>query len=181
MNNPYLIQRLKKPFEIETNLTKFANAFSFGGGLKNGGLGEEAFNLIKKIWRYDYMGSAEFEWGAVPKSLSRIYSNRLDYTSGEKIVKAYATDYRGAKWKPISKESTVFYICKKADKEQVVDCLAKLATDKNFYRTKEAVCLNTSVCGMTSDIVGWHDLDNDFLFFTDNQMYEQTKSLFNIK
>ncbi|KKL26470.1 hypothetical protein LCGC14_2394990, partial [marine sediment metagenome] len=75
MQRTYLIQRLHKPHQIGGNedFKKLVNCFSFGGGLKDGGLSDEAMKLIIKIWRFDYMGSAEFEWGAVPESLSNVF------------------------------------------------------------------------------------------------------------
>lgn len=68
-HDSYLIQRLTKPFEFDTAA---ASPFSFGGGYRNGGLSDEAMELLRGVFRFDYMGSAEFEFGAVPKTLQRI-------------------------------------------------------------------------------------------------------------
>lgn len=69
---PYLIQRIEPPIT-------FINPFSFGGGLRNGGLLPEAMSLLKGIFSFDYMGSAEFEYGAIPNSLDHIASHHQDY------------------------------------------------------------------------------------------------------
>ena len=57
---PYLIQRLEKS-------KNYVNPFSFGGGLVNGGLSKDAMSLLKPIFSFDYMGSAEFDFGVLPK------------------------------------------------------------------------------------------------------------------
>jgi hypothetical protein len=69
-HSSYLIQRLEEPWG---GMAQFKdNPFSFGGGLRNGGLSQEAMDLIRGIWSFDYMGSAEFEFGAVPEALNAI-------------------------------------------------------------------------------------------------------------
>lgn len=77
MKESYLIQRLKKPFKIEDKLKNLQNMFSFGGGLTNGGLSKEAVSLIRNIFSFDYMGSSEFEWGAVPEAMKKIAQEGL--------------------------------------------------------------------------------------------------------
>src|SRR3972149_3511420 len=64
MKTPYYIQRLGKPYST--------TPFSFGGGLINGGLADEAMKMLDSIFSFDYMGSAEFEWGAVPTALQSL-------------------------------------------------------------------------------------------------------------
>ena len=51
MDRSWLIQRLNKPREYEGKLKGLENAFSFGGGLVNGGLSKEAMELLN----FDYM------------------------------------------------------------------------------------------------------------------------------
>lgn len=67
---PRLIQRLNPPQEAGPGGLTASEVFSFGGGLKNGGLGDEAMALLKPHFSFDYMGAAEFEFGDLPKSLS---------------------------------------------------------------------------------------------------------------
>ena len=45
--------------------------------MRNGGLSSEAMDLIRGIWAFDYMGAAEFEFGAVPKALQKIAASDL--------------------------------------------------------------------------------------------------------
>lgn len=72
LNGIYLVQRLTTPSPSKGPLGALANAFSFGGGLVNGGLSKEAMALLQPIFGFDYMGSSEFEHGAVPKTLGKL-------------------------------------------------------------------------------------------------------------
>jgi len=53
MKDTYLVQRLNKPVS-NTGM----EMFSFGGGLKNGGLSGDAMKLLRPIFSFDYMGSS---------------------------------------------------------------------------------------------------------------------------
>ena len=46
--------------------------------MRNGGLSNEAMDLIRGIWSFDYMGASEFEWGAIPKALGEIAKLKPD-------------------------------------------------------------------------------------------------------
>lgn len=188
MNRPYLIQRLNKPYLTENGeksfLQKVGEAFSFGGGLKNGGLSEKAMSLLSDIWSYDYMGSSEFEWGAVPKSLQRMATDYDKLVSGEVEVTAIHRDWR--KKKPTTKKGNVYYICIKDDEEEVIEWIKKFSNSiKRDYNTKERVGLAESICKDEEDTfrsaVGWHDITNHYLFFTDKEMFDKTKALFELE
>jgi hypothetical protein len=169
-NRTWLIQRLGKPYgRPDEDLTKLINAFSFGGGLVNGGLSDEAMQLLGGIFSFDYMGSAEFEWGAVPKALEYIAKQRKKFISGEATIN----------------KEPVYYLCYKDIKDYVENLLADLSKDK--LQLKELSLFNVAV-GKCKYIkkedcktFGWLELDNGFFFFTDQEMYEKTKELFEIK
>jgi len=182
--DPYLVQRLLKPYENKSGIFKNGNPFSFGGGLKNGGLTDEAFTLLKEIWQYDYMGSAEFEWGAVPKSLKEIATNIKSYVSGEIEVVGKSTDYSSSPSKPVTQKAKVYYVCQNDDVEYVTEWIKKFADDnKHNYRTKESVSLAIAICNekYADRYAGWHDIDNHYLFFTDRTMFEKFNELFGIE
>jgi|JI10StandDraft_1071094.scaffolds.fasta_scaffold00684_14 hypothetical protein len=172
---PYLIQRLQKP-------TGMLNPFSFGGGLVNGGLSPEATSLLKGIWQYDYMGSAEFEWGAVPESLKTIASYSKDFTTGKVKVVGSFKDYSGTISVVKKEERDIFFACRERQMEEVIQCIQLLANDvKHDYRTKERVGLAQAICNKDERTCGWHDIDNDFLFFTDEKMFLEFTKLFGLK
>lgn len=79
----YLIQRLLPPAKKDHPFSGWNNPFAFGGGYRNGGLSEEAVNLIEDIFTCDYMGAAEYEFGALPKSLEYIAKNAKDFVSSD--------------------------------------------------------------------------------------------------
>lgn len=186
----YLIQRLRKPVVIKNPTTALeklmvANPFAFGGGYKNGGLSDEAMGLLKDIFEFDYMGSAEFEFGAVPEALQAIGKAKEDYIAFQ-IPKVR---YKHTDWET-RKESIgtnpVYVICHKDWKEEVIKrikakALGDYGRSKNSFNTKEAVLLNDSLAGgHFRNIGGWLELDNGYFFFTDIVMYRKVRELFRV-
>lgn len=159
MDRSYLIQRLLKP------VGRF-NPFSFGGGLRNGGLSAEAVELLEGIFSFDYMGSAEFEWGAVPTALQFVAeeAGKGQVASGE---------YRG-----------VYYICPSSYEQGVRKVIGALLDNVRSLRLKEycglSDAVNPSAPPRRNPIVGWLELNNGFFMFTDAEMFENTKRLLGV-
>lgn len=184
MDQTYLIQRLEKP----RNLGQFKdNPFSFGGGYKNGGLSDDAMDLIRPIFSFDYMGSAEFEFGAVPEALNKVANS------------ANAGDLRGFRfvlplsqveknWRDKSDDipegtAEIYVLCPNDMVRDVQAVITTLATDERNYRLKESARLAAALRPVTeydTDVCGWLELDNGFFFFTDKEMWEQTCKLFGV-
>lgn len=72
------IQRLLKP-----NAKSSGNPYLFGAGRPNGGFDDSAFDAISKIFSFDYMGRGEYEFGALPNSMGRIY----DYATNGNLAR----------------------------------------------------------------------------------------------
>jgi hypothetical protein len=193
----YLIQRLGRPHF--RNGTPFLNPFSFGGGQANGGLSDEAANMVAQVFSFDYMGSAQYEWGAVPKALSMIWEGSCDlFTVGIDLSSVdlgydkHAFEKRGIK-NPRG-AATVYVVCRKGDTEEVVARIKKLAKGKlrprdgtNFgpalYETAEkdkGLPSIKEVCGYDPKTFGWLELDNGFFFTVDKKMAEGFAKLMNI-
>ena len=151
MEKTYLLQRLISPLET-------ANPFSFGGGLPNGGIVEELMQKLVKIWSFDYMGSAEFEWGAVPEALEQISKN--PYLIAGKMNIQYSV-FNGKQ---------VYYICGEEDEEDVKRRINQIA--RNKLRLREPALMEYD------KIKGWLELDNGFLFFVDKNMFDKAVNLF---
>jgi len=188
LKRTFLIQHLRTP-------TKLVNPFNFGtGGLKNGGLNEEALALITKCFDFKYMGAAEFEWGAVPQALSEIY----EYCKADKGIIGEVLVNSEGKMKP------VYFLCSVAQKEYVAGVIKvqaanqtkrqKVADELNvkyqrmiFYpNLKEHAYLDMALQKdkdktFMRDIGGWLELDNGFFFFTDATMFSNVVKLFNVK
>ena len=158
MEKTHLIQRLKRPIER-------INPFSFGAGLRNGGIPKEGMDLLSKIWSFDYMSATEFEHGAVPEALDKIW----DYSNENHATKGLVH---------LPKE--VHYICKKGTQEYVEDTIQKLYKNEENLNLNELTYLRKSIQGK-DNYKGWLELDNAFMFFIDKEMYRKTLDLFNIK
>lgn len=153
MKNVYYVQRLLAPIG-ETN------PFSFGGGLRNGGLSQEGINVLKDIFSFDYMGSAEFEFGALPKAFEALQDN--------KTLIHFTMD---------KNDSPLYVICPEDTKEDLklwlIDC--------EYLELKESLGFNRA------DVLGWIKTENErmcnepFMFFKDEEMFIKTIELFNSK
>jgi hypothetical protein len=180
LKRSYLIQRLHKPERPLKIAGKeiVDNPFSFGGGLVNGGISKEGMNLLRSIFSFDYMGSAEFEWGAVPAAISFLAEQ-----SEKKNIVVGAINCL-----PVTKgEELVYYVCPIPYEEEVKKRLQALRQmkDKN-------ICLKEH-CGLkeyfdtTSERaeyakrnLGWLELDNGFAFFVDKEMFDKFCKLLEI-
>ena len=118
---------------------------------KNGKASEGIDSLLK----FDYMGSAEFEFGALPKSLNRTIKDLDDYEI--KMLKNI-TDKDGRR---------VCMICKPENNDEYGDYIFKMSIAKHAFMTKERVCLYEKLLGDTGYGVCevWWDIEND-IFFT---------------
>lgn len=103
------------------------------------------------IFRCDYMGSSEFEFGALPKSLRRITANLSDYI----IENSEIRDIHNKR---------VFVI---APKQLINDCLAFLPKiqDKT-QRCKEITYFDEMLKGTKkfTQVHLWWDIENDWFF-----------------
>ena len=148
-----LIQRLRKPHKT---INPFNNDIT---------LPEQALKLTKNVFSCDYMGAAEFEWGAIPTSLKNIW----DYCQ-------HKEDFSVGK---IDLEKTVYYLCRKAFEERVIERIKELQKIEWCYssRLKENPNFKESLKLKEPDTVGWLELDNDFIFFIDEEMFQKTCKL----
>lgn len=189
MDRSWLVQRLNRPFKSTGLLGD--NPFSFGGGLKNGGLSEEAMSLIRSIWEFDYMGSAEFEFGAVPEALQRIAK------STELIATHFLFDVSSIKmekWEldrmkkdgltPNTGLVPIYIICDITDLEEIISRVSSWAHKAYETDLKETTHLQAVLTGRDAlwhgRTGGWLELDNGFFFFTDEEMFNKTVELFGV-
>jgi hypothetical protein len=161
MKNVYLVQRLNKPLG-ETN------PFSFGGGLKHGGLSDEAMSQLKDIFSFDYMGSAEFEFGALPRAFTSLTTIELTkFTIDETNIPIYVIS-------PVAIQNDV--------KQWIIN-----AAKSEPNNLKERLELNYSLILNDPFILGWIKIENEhtctepFMFFIDETMFTKTCELFNVK
>jgi len=154
MRKTNLIQRLTAP-------TGYLNPFSFGGGLPFGGLPRPVAETFKDTFDFDYMGSAEFELGALPTALHHLFNSKP--ISGQLS----------------SAHGPVYYICPQAIESEVKDVIGKLLTNEDIFSLQDPCKLASEIQKPDSErrYLGWIELDNGFFFFIDQKMYEETKEL----
>lgn len=177
MKDSYLIQRLRKPYGKD-------NPFSFGGGLRNGGLSEEAMDLLRGVFSFDYMGAAEFEFGAVPKALQLMAKNAENYTA---FSFTFPLSKVQQSWRDKSTDkpegsAEIFVICNKDDVKEVTTRIKQYASGTGG-RLKETTLLSNTLRpdgDWDPGMLGWLELDNGFFFFTDKEMWEKTAELFGV-
>jgi hypothetical protein len=113
---------------------------------------------IDSILKFDYMGSSEFEWGALPNALYTIKKDIKDYiyrdiNISEKII-------------------TVFYN-KKESLKNITEYLGKLS--RHEFRLKEYSAFDEYIKseGYFSDKIDfWWDIENHIMFWKKNIDFE---------
>lgn len=138
MKTPYLIQR-----------ANFVNCKS-----------RKSKKGIDSILRFDYMGSAEFEFGSLPKSLKRIRATINDYTVDRITING----------------NPVNIFCKSDDLNDVVAFLNMLS-ETEYPRMKEQPRFYNYLKGEKSkyesfNIDHWWDIENDFMFWRDKKGFD---------
>lgn len=113
---------------------------------------------IDSIISLDYMGSSEFEWGALPDSLKRIrsgYTNYvyLDVPIKDKVITVFCKDFQ--------KSEVKMYITELSEGKM----LLKEFSDFNYY-------INKDVYDNYMGTDFWWDLDNDIMFWKKNPEFE---------
>lgn len=189
MKHSFLIQRLETPFILKDGQID-ASCLAFGGGLRNGGIAEDAMKMLKQIWSFDYMGSAEFEFGAVNEALEKLTREQIELVAGFFSVPYKYEQYNWGDTpeQKYSGTEKVFYLCRKEDESEVKDRIKTFAiagTSEVRVHTKEVIGLDRAMspAGITDrrPIVGWLELDNGYMFFTDVTMWRRTCDLFGVK
>lgn len=190
MENTRLIQRLRKPANFNLGALKLKdNPFSFGGGMVNGGLSAEAMDLLRPIFSFDYMGAAEFEWGAVPQSLTSMVKSIKDYVpfTIELDRKHVALPWDVKKKDEWKGKCQLYVFCRQDQKEEVESRLRLIAKDE--YKRHDHIFLKEHTRMSDSlrptfkepddpDIRGWLEINNHFFFAVDKEMFDKFVGLF---
>ena len=157
MKTSSLVQRLRKPIGRP-------NPFSFGGGIKNGGLSDEAAASLAPLFDWDYMGYAQFEWGAVPAALQKIVNWVV---AGE--LKEFTVE---------SGNGPVHILCRGEDADIVAARVISWAQGEP-EDAFTSIGLHASLSrGENATVVGWLELDNGFFFFIDREMAQKVAAFF---
>ena len=187
LRNSWLVQRLTKPRSTGGLLGGKDNPFAFGGGYKNGGLSDDAMDLLRPHFGFDYMGAAEFEFGEVPRAFQKVAKSASAETLAAQTVTVKLNDVPRA-WndKRTDKregERKIFVI---AD-SSVIDEVCKRVhgwAKESFQELKEQTFLRDALDPVGEwhrDVAGWLELDNGFMFFTDETMFAGVAEIFGLE
>lgn len=188
MERSWLVQRLKKSYKNDGIFGGKDNPFAFGGGLRNGGLSDEAMDMLREIFSFDYMGAAEFEFGAVPKALQAIAKNADKYKalSFSLPLNKVAKGWRDKSTEDPTGNAEIFVICNKVDTDEVLIRIMSWASEpyEKTHQLKETTMLSQTLrpdSDWETRVLGWFELDNGYFFFIDKEMWQKTSELFGLK
>lgn len=193
----YLIQALNPPRALFNGMI---NPFSFGGG--GSGLSKEGMELFGQFFSFDYMGAAEYEFGAAAQALEALVEFRkhdMLVASTLEVNGPIAERQGKDRWcsRSKTKAKTTVYIlgCRShlARIEQVVDSLITGSKVKGEYNLDEPISLkrgitlwqtlydpNYATDGYRRMIAGL-ELDNGWMVFTSLESFRQMCTLFDVK
>lgn len=187
----YLVQRLCQPYRGKAKegslLASFAkdNPFAFGGGLRNGGLSGEAMDLIREVFEFDYMGAAEYEFGAVPEGLQKVARFAEHGLLQPSIFQVDIDtvpnpDYR--KTVEVTGDPSIYLLCPLEWQPLAMEQIRAWAKGKG-PNVKEGVMLDWVLrpsADYPSRVAGWLDITNGIMFFTDEEMWRKCCDLFGV-
>lgn len=175
MKNSYLIQRLKKPYlkEIKHPLQALAKY-----GLAATGLNEKARELLSHVCVFDYMGSSEYEFGAIPKALRDMVNNQANLTTYVEKIKFTFKPFGETEF--ISGNTNVYIVGNKNDMPTIIERIRTIALGQENCKERTNFPGSLAEYEFDKNVVGWFDLDNGFMFFKDEQMFKDFKTLFGL-
>jgi hypothetical protein len=192
MKRTWLVQRLEKPRQWMLGGKTGDNPFAFGGGLRNGGLSPEAMDLLRPIFSFDYMGAAEFEFGAVPEALQRIAKfsdgGLLAGHTFDIALTDVLPDWREPKGYKPDGSATIYVLAPQDWMPEVEDRVREWAGKGYGSNLKEPTNLDRALRSNPDakenyweHLTGWLELDNGFMFFTDEEMWRKTADIFGVE
>lgn len=181
LGRSWLVQRLRKPQPAHP-IWGEDNPFAFGGGLVNGGLSKDAMGLLRPIFSFDYMGSAEFEFGAVPEALNKLARTKLAAFTVDVDLSTVPAGWRhGKDVSPLTGTRSLFAFGPDGQQEAITSRVREWARGEE--RLKERTQLTDVLWPAQewhSDTIGWLELDNGFFVFADEAAWSTTCDLFGV-
>jgi hypothetical protein len=116
---------------------------------------------IDSLINFDYMGSSEFEWGALPRSLSAIIEQWKDII----IVGTGIRDFE---------QKELFILCNKDKESAITACVKELAVGER-YQLKEYCDMRDWIEGKRKRNNFWWDLDNHWMACTSRNRIDLLK------
>lgn len=190
--SPYVIQRLRRPATENAEFhQKVDTVFGFGGG--GSGFTKEAMTLVSKLWRYDYMGNAEYEFDVPRKAMHATYELAR---SGELVAfKLVVPVVRGEQWvrrqgakstmeKRVAKNVAMWVVAPRAIAPKVITWVTThLSNIRATEQQKAAALILDSVLwklfgapygdnrNAEPNVVAWQDLEHYWALFLYEDMW----------
>lgn len=188
IKQPWLVQRLLPPFERAAEMRGKLTVDMVFGGAKD--LDQDQNDAISDVFRFDYMGSGHFEFGAIPNALSELATN--------KMLRPYQVDLTANPDGPLigfyklkPKTQTVYIITQPDDLDRVVTFIheeasgrqqqLKVESNFEFAFFQDEISKKANFRANAKGVCGWHDLENNFLFFLDQGMFDRVRERFKIE
>jgi hypothetical protein len=171
----YLVQRLNRiyrPMEEPKEAWKLeADKFP-----------DSALESRQKIYDYDYMGAAEFEFGEIPRVLKALLKDASKLVTYQLSLPVFWEPF-GKTPNPPEQPKPIYLLCRKEVLEKVIERVAHLLkTPYHKLYTKESLRVDEAFCNRDKDRgprgVGWLELNNGFYFFADKTVWRYTTKLF---
>jgi hypothetical protein len=168
-----------------------------GGVLGGNHSREEEWALLAQLWHFDYMGAAEFEFGALPNCLDIMKGFQLDQacdkivtheieltflpsrpkhleTASDAVLGRWARNHR---FEPLT--APVYLICFRGHIPHLVDLLQHFQKINHELRCKEEPHIWESYMATESNdwagrIQGWWEITQGWLVFKDKDLFLAT-------
>lgn len=201
MDPAYLVQRVLRPRRPKgSHLDEHLNPFTFGAGGPTGGMNEQGFKLISKVMEFDYMGAAEYEFGAMPECMTQIarqvehlvqvqfdvptdeieHGFRLKWELGRKRSDKSKQKLLDA-WR-VADQVTFYAVCHKQFSAAVEKDIREIASGKRETRDATRICNHAwrepDSEPWSREVVGWLALNSYYFFTVDKAMADGFMGLF---
>ena len=152
---------------------------AFGGGMMQ--LSDDAWAFLSKLCTLEHMGAAEYEFGALSQTMFDLVEEakkgniaRFYFDLGPHERKLNP----GRQWSrdplPAAKNVRVYGLCRASQLEEVKERTRVLCATPGEFFIKRGSNVEYALDPISEyqRVVGWIELDNDFLFFKDKVMWD---------
>lgn len=190
LHGTHLVQRMRGPRPVMEGIGGVKAHHVFGST----GLGPEGWKVLDPICTLDYMGAAEYEYGKVPNAFHNfaLISQRKELRSFAITLAPHERELNWARRHPRKGEVLtpaqtviVYGICHVDWVELVKDRIRIFATRESSVNVKRGMNFvqnldPISTYEIEDPVVGWFEMDNLFLFFSQRSVWEGYCNLFEV-
>jgi hypothetical protein len=193
----WLLQVITRPPKSD-KFSKLAQTMSFGGG--GSGISKLAWDVLHELFGFEYMGSAEYEFGAPAKALEEIINLRKAKKLVIGSITVDAKDIELNKWSrgnsnydptvkkrgdkstlPKPGDTPVYFICRKGDEDQVAKVIVLVARGKQQCKENpQGTQIFDPVADYDRKKIGWLSVTSGepFIAVTDKEIFDNIVKVF---